>query len=91
MQSFKFFAREWVDYSEPFLFQKKKNENYEEYALELEKSVMLEQVERLDKIVEEAKAKSDDKIKIQKQKYRAYLFILYFFNNFESMYNWKFY
>ena len=49
----KFFAREWVDYSEPF-FVPEKIENYEEYALELEKR-MLEQVERLDKIVAEAK------------------------------------
>ena len=49
----KFFAREWVDYSEPF-FVPEKIENYEEYTLELEKR-MLEQVERLDKIVAEAK------------------------------------
>ena len=49
----KFFAREWVDYSEPF-FVPEKIENYDEYALELEKR-MLEQVERLDKIVAEAK------------------------------------
>ncbi|MBK8399074.1 MAG: lysophospholipid acyltransferase family protein [Leptospiraceae bacterium] len=50
----KFLAKEWVDYSEPF-FVPEKIENYEEYAVELEKR-MLEQVERLDKIVEEALA-----------------------------------
>lgn len=46
----KFFAKEWVDYSEPFYIPEK-IENYDDYALELEKR-MLEQVERLDKIVE---------------------------------------
>ena len=47
-------AREWVDYSEPF-FVPEKIENYEEYALELEKR-MIEQMSRLDKIVEDAKS-----------------------------------
>ncbi|MBK6608571.1 MAG: lysophospholipid acyltransferase family protein [Leptospiraceae bacterium] len=50
----KFLAREWVDYSEPF-FVPEKIENYEEYALELEKR-MIEQMSRLDKIVEDAKS-----------------------------------
>lgn len=47
----KFGTKMWIDYSEPF-FVPEKIENYEEYALQLENK-MLEQMKRLDTLVEE--------------------------------------